>query len=113
MTLQSIYSGEGYFNNPSNFVYVVINWAHTQNLPGLKAWISEFPEYSCPDQAQILIDWIDKYCNSNEVESCIRFLTDMNENIVYNDDIETEFNTEEIDDGIASEDERSATIDLE
>ncbi len=108
MTLQSIYSGEGYFNNPSNFVYVVSNWAALQNLPGLEAWMAKFSDYSMDDQAQILIDWIDKYCNSNEVDSCIRFLTDMNENIVYNQDIENDeedFYYEEQEDGITSEDD--------
>lgn len=86
MTLQSIYTGEGYGNNPSNFIYVVSWWAEQRNLPGLHAWIKRFSSYSSFDQAQILIDWIDKYCSFDEVNNCIQVLTEMNEDLYYDSD---------------------------
>ena len=85
MTLKSIYIGEGYANNPSNFVYVVCWWAEQRHLPGLHAWIKELDSYDTHAQAQILIDWIDKYCGYDEINNCIQVLTEMNNDLKYDD----------------------------
>lgn len=76
MTLRSIYEGEfGYADG--QFVELVSRWAGSQSLSGLEAWMDVFHKYDTSDQANILCDWIDKYCSTCEVESCIRYLLDI------------------------------------
>lgn len=94
MTLESIFNGEGFAKQPAQFVEIVCNWASQNKYPGwgLLAWIEKLHHYSLDEQAQILVDWIDKYSTVPQRDSCIQFIMDtlnpesIDEDITVDDD---------------------------
>jgi len=78
MTLQSVFTGEGFGTQPAQFVDIVTNWVAQNRYLGweLSEIVKDLSHYSFTEQAQILIEWIDTNATVPMRDNCIQFIMD-------------------------------------
>jgi hypothetical protein len=76
VTLRSVFIGEGFYKAPGQFLAIIKNWAAQNKDRRLWALIDQINAYPLCQQAEWLVDWIDRQASIYQRHNCIQFILD-------------------------------------